>query len=78
MIWISERLIKVLARIERVRYVLKDAKGNINENFYKAGMEDLKVINDLITFILLKFMAAQEIDAAVREQVTKYEHIKRG
>jgi hypothetical protein len=78
MIWISEKLIKVLARLERIRYVLDSNKGKMNSNHYQAAMADLLTINDLITWILLRFMSALEIDVAVREEVTKYEHIKRG
>jgi len=76
--WQTEKLIKVLARLERVREVITTNSGRMNANHHLVGLQDLTVINDLITDILLQQMSALEIDAAVREEVCKYRHIKAG
>ena len=78
MVWFTEELVKVLALIERIRFVIVSSSGGINGNYYNSALRDLSIINDIITRILLRYMTALEVDADVREQVTKYEHIKKG
>ena len=78
MVWFTEELVKVLALIERIRFVIVSSSGGINANYYNSALRDLSIINGIITRILLRYMTALEVDADVREQVTKYEHIKKG